>query len=44
MIIRPGTATNAASIAECVRAAYSHYIERFGTRPSPMLDDYDQVV
>ena len=41
---RPATTTGAPSIAECVRAAYSHYIERFGTRPGPMLDDYDQVV
>ena len=41
---RPATATDADGIAECVRAAYSHYIERIGRPPGPMLDDYDQVV
>ena len=41
---RLATAADAAGIAECVRAAYTHYIERIGTRPGPMLDDYAQVV
>ena len=41
---RPATATDAAGIAECVRGAYSHYVERIGKPPGPMLDDYDQVV
>ena len=41
---RPAIASDAAGISECVRAAYSHYIERIGTSPGPMLDDYDQVV
>ena len=41
---RLATAADAAGISECVRAAYSHYVERIGTRPGPMLDDYDQVV
>ena len=41
---RPATAADAAGIAACVRAAYTHYLERIGTRPGPMLDDYDQVV
>ena len=27
-----------------LRAAYTHYIERIGRAPGPMLDDYDQVV
>lgn len=31
-------------MAACVRAAYTHYIERIGQRPGPLLDDYDQVV
>ena len=42
--LRPATAADAAGIAECVRAAYSHYIERIGEPPGPMLDDYDEVV
>ena len=41
---RPATAADAAGISECVRAAYSHYIERIGEPPGPMLDDYDEVV
>ena len=41
---RPATAADSAGFAECVRAAYTHYIERIGTSPGPMLDDYDQVV
>ncbi|MXY53789.1 MAG: hypothetical protein F4Y86_14865 [Gammaproteobacteria bacterium] len=27
-----------------MRAAYPHYIERIGTPPGPMLDDYGQIV
>ena len=44
MELRPATASDAAGISECVRAAYTHYIERIGTPPGPMLDDYAQVV
>ena len=42
--LRPAATGDAAGIAECVRAAYSHYIERIGEPPGPMLDDYDEVV
>lgn len=42
--LRPATAADAAGISECVRAAYTHYVERIGTPPGPMLDDYHQVV
>ena len=41
---RPATAADASGIAECVRDAYSHYIERIGRPPGPMLDDYDRIV
>ena len=41
---RPAIAADAAGISECVRAAYTHYIERIGQKPGPMLDDYAQVV
>ncbi|MYE83736.1 MAG: GNAT family N-acetyltransferase [Gammaproteobacteria bacterium] len=41
---RPATAADAAGIAACVGIAYTHYIERIGVRPGPMLDDYEQVV
>ena len=42
--IRSATVADAAGIAECVRAAYAHYVERIGRPPGPMLDDYEQVV
>ena len=42
--LRPAVAADAAGIAECVRDAYAHYIERIGGPPGPMLDDYDEVV
>ena len=41
---RPATASDAIGISECVRTAYSHYVERIGTSPGPMLDDYERVV
>lgn len=41
---RPAAAGDAPGIARCVEAAYSHYIDRIGERPGPMLDDYRQVV
>ena len=42
--LRAARTDDAGGIAECVRAAYSHYVERIGTPPGPMLDDYRQVV
>ena len=42
--LRPATTADAPAVAECVRAAYTHYIERIGTPPGPMLDDYTEVV
>ena len=42
--LRAATAADADGIAACVRAAYSHYVERIGKPPGPMLDDYRQVV
>ena len=41
---RRAGAGDAAGIAGCVRAAYSHYVERIGRPPGPMLEDYDEVV
>ena len=37
-------AEDVAQIANCVEAAYQHYIERMGKPPGPMLDDYVAVV
>ena len=42
--IRHALASDAASIAECVGAAYSPYIERIGKPPGPMLDSYDEII
>ncbi len=28
----------------CVHAAYRHYVERIGTTPGPMRDDYAEVI
>lgn len=41
---RRANAADTAAISECVHAAYTHYVERIGGLPGPMLDDYDQVV
>jgi ribosomal protein S18 acetylase RimI-like enzyme len=35
---------DAAAVAACVTAAYSHYIERMGKPPGPMLDDYAKII
>jgi ribosomal protein S18 acetylase RimI-like enzyme len=41
---RPATAADVPRLAELVRAAYGHYVERIGGPPRPMTDDYAQVV
>jgi ribosomal protein S18 acetylase RimI-like enzyme len=42
--LRPATASDAAAVADVVSAAYGHYVERIGTRPGPMRQDYERVV
>jgi ribosomal protein S18 acetylase RimI-like enzyme len=42
--LRPATAADVPALAELVRAAYGHYVERIGGAPGPMTDDYDEVV
>jgi len=42
--IRPARPGDAGAIAATVEAAYRHYVERIGTPPGPMLDDYRAVV
>ena len=41
---RSAEATDAASVAELVNAAYGHYVERIGMLPGPMTDDYAEVI
>jgi ribosomal protein S18 acetylase RimI-like enzyme len=42
--LRPATAADVPRLAEVVRAAYGHYVERLGEPPRPMTDDYAEVV
>ena len=44
LILRDVLPGDAASIAECVREAYSPYIERIGKPPGLMLGNYDEIV
>jgi GNAT superfamily N-acetyltransferase len=41
---RSAEAPDASSVAELVDAAYGHYVERIGTLPGPMTDDYAEVI
>lgn len=40
MQIRLATEKDLTSLVECVRSAYSKYVERIGREPAPMLADY----
>jgi ribosomal protein S18 acetylase RimI-like enzyme len=42
--LRAAEAADASALAELVRAAYAHYVERIGRPPRPMTDDYDVVI
>lgn len=44
MIIRPATSDDLAAITKCVDEAYSVYVPRIGTKPKPMLVDYEAQV
>ncbi len=44
MNIRVATTSDLTGIADCVKAAYAHYVDRIGKPPGPMLDDYLEVV
>jgi ribosomal protein S18 acetylase RimI-like enzyme len=41
--LRPAVPADAERLAELVRAAYGHYVERIGGPPGPMTDDYAAV-
>ncbi len=41
---RPARPSDARQVAELVDAAYLHYVERIGTTPGPMTDDYEEVI
>jgi GNAT superfamily N-acetyltransferase len=42
--LRPAIGVDAASVTVLVHAAYTHYEERIGTVPRPMMDDYAEVI
>jgi hypothetical protein len=42
--IRAATHQDADPVAECVAAAYEHYIDRLGRPPGPMKEDYADVL
>ena len=44
MELRAATAADVERITTLVDAAYGHYVERIGTRPKPMRENYAQVV
>jgi ribosomal protein S18 acetylase RimI-like enzyme len=41
---RPSIGADAAKVAALVNAAYGHYVERLGSLPRPMTDNYDEVI
>jgi N-acetylglutamate synthase-like GNAT family acetyltransferase len=42
--LRGATDADAADVAALVDAAYEHWVERLGTVPRPMTDDYAEVI
>jgi ribosomal protein S18 acetylase RimI-like enzyme len=42
--LRSASAEAAVRVAELVRAAYEHYVERIGMLPGPMTEDYARVI
>jgi ribosomal protein S18 acetylase RimI-like enzyme len=41
---RLATHNDLQAVEKNVRAAYSHYVTRIGSKPGPMLDDYDHLI
>ena len=42
--IRAATAADAASVVDCVNAAYEQHIAAIGKKPAPMLADYPRLI
>lgn len=42
--LRAAAKEDAPRLRELVRAAYGHYVERMGSEPRPMTDDYAEVM
>jgi GNAT superfamily N-acetyltransferase len=43
-LIRQADPSQATQVAALVNAAYRHYLQRIGTTPRPMTDDYGDVI
>jgi len=43
-LIRPALGSDANSVAGCVKAAFTHYTERIGKPPAPMLADFPKII
>lgn len=44
MTVRPAIQSDFSTVVEIVRAAYTPYIVRIGSKPGPMLDDYSALI
>lgn len=42
--LRSANTRDARAVSECVRAAYSRYVERIGKEPAPMVVDYEALI
>src|SRR5688572_27260832 len=42
--LRPANERDSLGVTACVNAAYGHYVERMGTLPGPMTEDYAKVI
>ena len=43
-LVRPALPSEAVAVANCVKAAFTRYIERIGKPPAPMLLDFPDVI
>jgi GNAT superfamily N-acetyltransferase len=43
-LIRPASLNDAQAVANCVKAAFSPYIERIGRPPAPMLANFPEII
>jgi ribosomal protein S18 acetylase RimI-like enzyme len=43
-VVRPANAGDTEAVANCVKAAFTPYIERIGKPPAPMLADFPAII
>ena len=44
MIVRHARESEAPALADLVRRAYAHYVDRMGKKPAPMTEDYAALI